>query len=85
MRPEPENDEEVQAPMTKRARKSSMITTDNKETQTSEAKKTFGNGPAPKVKDYYANSRRGFTTTLVLPSSIVDNAQSLELKTYLVS
>ena len=25
-----------------------------------------------------------FTTTLVIPSSIVDNAQSLELKTYLV-
>ena len=51
-----------------------MITTDNKETQTFEAKKTFGTLPAPKVKDYYANSRRGFTTTLVLPSSIVDNA-----------
>ena len=35
--------------------------------------------------DYYETSRRGFTTTLALPSSIVDNAQSLELKTYLVS
>ena len=40
---------------------------------------------APKNQNYYANTRRGFTTTLVLPSSIVDNAQSLELKTYLVS
>ena len=39
---------------------------------------------APKV-NYYKQSRRGFTTTLALPSSIVDNAQSLELKTYLVS
>ena len=29
-------------------------------------------------------ARRQFTTTLVVPSSIVDNAQSLELKTYLV-
>ncbi len=29
-------------------------------------------------------NRRQFTTTLVVPSSIVDNAQSLELKTYLV-
>jgi len=38
----------------------------------------------PKV-DYYKAGRRGFTTSLALPSSIVDNAQSLELKTYLVS
>ena len=29
-------------------------------------------------------TRRGFTSSLVIPSSIVDNAQSLELKTYLV-
>lgn len=28
--------------------------------------------------------KRMFTLTLVVPSSIVDNAQSLELKTYLV-
>ena len=42
--------------------------------------------PVPVAKvDYYRAGRRGFTSTLALPSSIVDNAQSLELKTYLVS
>jgi methyltransferase len=37
------------------------------------------------TENYYKTRRRNYTTTLVLPSSIVDNAQSLELKTYLVS
>lgn len=37
-----------------------------------------------KQKKKGVNNRRQFTTTLVVPSSIVDNAQSLELKTYLV-
>lgn len=39
---------------------------------------------APTV-NYYKAGRKNFTTTIVIPSSIVDNAQSLELKTYLVS
>lgn len=52
--------------------------------QTYELNKKF-DGAAQKQVNYYKESRRGFTTTLVLPSSIVDNAQSLELKTYLVS
>ena len=34
--------------------------------------------------DLYKNTIRNFTLTMVVPSSIVDNAQSLELKTYLV-
>jgi len=38
---------------------------------------------APKG-NVYQTTRRAFTTSLVVPSSIVDNAQSLELKTYLV-
>ena len=59
----------------------------DQETQTSLfTKKPEADVPrAPKTQNYYTNTRRGFTTTLVLPSSIVDNAQSLELKTYLVS
>ena len=32
----------------------------------------------------YKDTIRNFTLTMVVPSSIVDNAQSLELKTYLV-
>ena len=40
---------------------------------------------APKMgQNIYQSTRRAFTLTLVVPSSIVDNAQSLELKTYLV-
>ena len=58
----------------------------SQETQTYEVNKKFGAAAvAPRVDNYYKTSRRGFTTTLVLPSSIVDNAQSMELKTYLVS
>ena len=43
----------------------------------------------PKVKkgevdNFYDNSVRAFTLSLVVPSSIIDNAQSVELKTYLV-
>ena len=34
--------------------------------------------------NHYVNRRRAFTLTIVVPSSIIDNAQSLELKTYLV-
>lgn len=56
----------------------------DQETQTHDLNKKFVE-TAPKTDNYYKTSRRGFTTTLVLPSSIVDNAQSLELKTYLVS
>lgn len=33
---------------------------------------------------FYKDTFRNFTLTMVVPSSIVDNAQSLELKTYLV-
>ena len=32
----------------------------------------------------YQETKRGFTMSMVIPSSIVDNAQSMELKTYLV-
>lgn len=32
----------------------------------------------------YADTFRGFTLTIVIPASIIDNAQSMELKTYLV-
>ena len=32
----------------------------------------------------YEETKRGFTLSMVIPSSIVDNAQSMELKTYLV-
>lgn len=32
----------------------------------------------------YMNTFRNFTLTMVVPSSIIDNAQSMELKTYLV-
>lgn len=56
------------------------------ETQTYEVNKKF-EAPVPKkkvIKNYYKEQKRRFTTTLVVPSSIVDNAQSLELKTYLV-
>jgi predicted SPOUT superfamily RNA methylase MTH1 len=35
--------------------------------------------------NYFENGTKGYTTSIVVPSSIVDNAQSLELKTYLVS
>jgi len=35
--------------------------------------------------NYYKAGRKNYTTSIVIPSSIVDNAQSLELKTYLVS
>ena len=59
----------------------------DKAIQTYEINKKFDDDADVKSKqsNYYSNTRRGFTTTLVLPSSIVDNAQSLELKTYLVS
>jgi len=46
----------------------------NQATQTSYAAKKDDMTRAPKNQNYYANTRRGFTTTLVLPSSIVDNA-----------
>ena len=46
----------------------------DQETQTYEVNKKFVDAPTPKVDNYYKTSRRGFTTTLVLPSSIVDNA-----------
>jgi high-affinity Fe2+/Pb2+ permease len=32
----------------------------------------------------YSNTIRNFTLSMVVPSSIIDNAQSMELKTYLV-
>eukprot|EP00347_Sterkiella_histriomuscorum_P015809 403355602 len=35
-------------------------------------------------KNIYKETKRGFTISIVVPSSIIDNAQSLELKTYLV-
>ena len=34
--------------------------------------------------NYYQEKKRAFTISVVVPSSIIDNAQSLELKTYLV-
>ena len=56
----------------------------DQQTQTKEPKKTYERTPI-QGENYYKTTRRGFTSTLVVPSSIVDNAQSLELKTYLVS
>jgi predicted SPOUT superfamily RNA methylase MTH1 len=37
--------------------------------------------PLPNI---YKEKKRGFTISIVVPSSIIDNAQSYELKTYLV-
>jgi hypothetical protein len=39
------------------------------------------NKEKPKKKE---KTLRKFTITMVVPSSIIDNAQSMELKTYLV-
>jgi len=38
-----------------------------------------------KRKNHYKDTRKSYTVSIVVPSSIIDNAQSLELKTYLVS
>jgi hypothetical protein len=35
-------------------------------------------------KKIYKNSFRTYTLSMVVPASIIDNAQSMELKTYLV-
>lgn len=37
-----------------------------------------------KENNLYHDTFRNFTLTMVVPSSIIDNAQSMELKTYLV-
>ena len=37
----------------------------------------------PKI-NFYKAKKRAFTISIVVPSSIIDNAQSFELKTYLV-
>jgi len=78
------------APLTRPAKVKSI------ETQTYEINKKFDIPATPVKKEkpaedmhqkqlnYYDKKSRQFTTTLVVPSSIVDNAQSLELKTYLV-
>ena len=36
------------------------------------------------MNNFYRDSIRNFSVTIVIPASIVDNAQSMELKTYLV-
>lgn len=36
------------------------------------------------LKNIYKEKKRAFTVSIVVPSSIIDNAQSYELKTYLV-
>jgi len=36
------------------------------------------------LNNFYRDSIRNFSVTIVIPASIVDNAQSMELKTYLV-
>lgn len=35
-------------------------------------------------RDFYKETKRRYSVSIVVPSSIIDNAQSLELKTYLV-
>jgi N-acetylmuramoyl-L-alanine amidase CwlA len=78
------------APLTRQVKVKSI------QTQTYEVNKKFNMPDTPakvekpaqdmhqKQLNYYDKKSRQFTTTLVVPSSIVDNAQSLELKTYLV-
>ena len=38
----------------------------------------------PPLVNFYKDKKRAFTISIVVPSSIIDNAQSFELKTYLV-
>ena len=50
----------------------------------SESSDDDGHGPRGPLPDLYTQRKRGFTVSIVVPSSIIDNAQSFELKTYLV-
>jgi hypothetical protein len=46
--------------------------------------KKLENGSGSKLADV-ADEKRSFTLSMAIPASIIDNAQSFELKTYLVS
>jgi hypothetical protein len=71
-----DDSEEVKKPIKRRA--------SDDEDVSSESSDDDGHGPRGPLPDLYTQRKRGFTVSIVVPSSIIDNAQSFELKTYLV-
>ena len=65
----------------KKSKEQGVVNFDDSEESDSEAEVRKHRQP---LKDIYKEKRRGFTISIVVPSSIIDNAQSYELKTYLV-
>ena len=71
-----DDSEEVKKPMKRRA--------SDDEDVSSESSDEDGHGARGPLPNLYTQRKRGFTVSIVGPSSIIDNAQSFELKTYLV-
>ncbi len=68
----------------KKVLKSLVSKAKHSDSQPEESKTSSKTDNKPTKQTNYYETKKEFTLSIVVPSSIVDNAQSLELKTYLV-